>query len=311
MRRPTLLRQIPAASAATTNASGIFTVVFSSATAGLVTGHAATDVSFARLANEQPPATPLTVHRETNGLAGNSADAVKRFVDVKITITPSGINQAGSPHTFVLNVMQDDGLLAGAPGGDAFTGFGAANNAAVTVTLTGINGAIPDISSPTDLPAGNPSAISGTTNASGNFSVVFSSATTGVVIGHGSADVTFARLPNEQPPATPLTVHRETGTVASPDAFKREVDVKISIAPTAVNEVGDPHTFTVTVMQDDGLPIGFLDPATNLLVGDAFNGFGPAANQDVNITITASNGRVTPSCCRPDRTPLTSTDNSP
>ena len=41
------------------------------------------------------------------------------------------------------------------------------------------------------------------------------------------------------------STHGSTG-----DATKRFVDATISIAPDAVNAVGQPHTFTVTVMQD-------------------------------------------------------------
>ena len=197
------------------------------------------------------------MHRETNGLAGNTSDAVKRFVDTRISIAPGDVNAVGDPHTFIVTVTQDDGLAIGAVGGDAFNGFGAANNAAVTVTLTGTNGAIPDISAPTNLAAANPSMISGTTNASGIFTVVFSSATAGLVTGHAATDVTFARLANEQPPATPLSVHRETNGLAgnTSDAVKRFVDMHVSIAPGDVNDVNDPHTFIVTVTQDDGLAI--------------------------------------------------------
>ena len=59
-----------------TNALGQGSVTFSSATAGLVTGHASSDVSVGA----------ILLHRETNGLAGNSVDAVKRYVDARITI---------------------------------------------------------------------------------------------------------------------------------------------------------------------------------------------------------------------------------
>ena len=116
-----------------------------------------------------------------------SSDSLTRA----ISIAPGDVNAVGDPHTFTVTVTQDDGLAIGAVGGDAFNGFGAANNAAVTVTLTGTNCAIPDISSPTDLPPLLVSTISGTTNASGIFNVVFSSATAGLVTGHAATDVTL------------------------------------------------------------------------------------------------------------------------
>ena len=77
----------------TTDANGMMNIVFTSNTAGTVTGHAATDVAFARLLSEQPPSTPLTVHRETDGLQTNvnppsgvfnGVDAVKNFIDAAI-----------------------------------------------------------------------------------------------------------------------------------------------------------------------------------------------------------------------------------
>src|ERR1044072_2085311 len=274
----------------TTNASGIFTVTFSSASAGLVTGHASADVSFARLASEQPPATPLVVTRATSdGISGDGADAIKRFVDARITIAPSAVNPVNAPHTFTVTVLQDDGLAAGAPGGDAVSGFGPAANAAVSLTLTGTNGAIPDVNgSATPPPAANPSLVTGATNASGIFTVTFSSASAGLVTGHASADVSFARLASEQPPATPLVVTRATSDGISgdgADAIKRFVDARITIAPSAVNPVNAPHTFTVTVLQDDGLAAGAPG-------GDAVSGFGPAANAAVSLTLTGTNGAI-------------------
>src|SRR5439155_1670703 len=115
------------------------------------------------------------------------------------------------------------------------------------VTLTGSNGAIPDVSAPVNLPPTNPSVVSGTTNASGLFTVTFTSASAGQVTGHAATDVSFARLASEQPPSTPLVVHRETtGTAGNgADAVKRFINAEIFIAPSAVNAVGQSHTFTV------------------------------------------------------------------
>src|SRR5262249_7147977 len=52
------------------------------------------------------------------------------------------------------------------------------------------------------------------------------------------------------------------------------VDAKISIAPNKTNEVGQPHTFTVTLLEN---------------AGDG-NGFVAAAGEHVDLTLTNSNG---------------------
>ena len=78
-------------------------------------------------------------------------------------------------------------------------------------------------------------------------------------------------------------------------AVKTFEDAQITITPNATNEVGQPHTFTVTVMQDDGL--------TAAQGGDGVTGFTPVgAGKAVTVTLTDKNGAVdVPS------TPLTGT----
>src|SRR5262249_58648216 len=61
----------------------------------------------------------------------------------------------------------------------------------------------------------------------------------------------------------------------SGDAVKTFVNAKIAIAPDATNEVGRPHTFTVTLMED---------PGTGTFV--------PAAGEHVDFTLTPSNRAV-------------------
>jgi hypothetical protein len=61
----------------------------------------------------------------------------------------------------------------------------------------------------------------------------------------------------------------------------------VTIAPDKANEVGQSHTFTATVMEDDGLPATM----NGVTIGDGVNG--PTAVPDltpVTITLTASNG---------------------
>src|ERR671922_1491022 len=151
--------------------NGQCTITFTSNTAGTVTGHASADVD---LDGE-------TKHVETDGTGSNSGNAVKRFVDAKISIGPDDTNSVGENHTFTVNVQQNDGLTA-AQGGDGVTGFGPAPNGTTpSVTLTNSGGAVNTISS-------NTCASPGTVN--GTCSVTFTSNTAGTVTGH--ATVTFS-----------------------------------------------------------------------------------------------------------------------
>jgi uncharacterized repeat protein (TIGR01451 family) len=72
-----------------------------------------------------------------------------------------------------------------------------------------------------------------------------------------------------------VVLHRETGDGLpgdSANASKTWAGAKIEIAASATNEVGAPHTFTVTVSRDAG------------------NGFVPAPGEHVDFTLTNSNG---------------------
>lgn len=152
--------------------SGTCSVTFTSDTPGTVTGHASADVD---LDGE-------VKHVETDGTGTNSGNAVKRFVDAKISITPTDTNSIGENHTFVVNVQQNDGLTA-AQGGDGVTGFTAApNGTKPTVTLTNDSTSNYAVSSNTCAPTPGTS--------SGSCSVTFTSNTAGTVTGH--AAVTFS-----------------------------------------------------------------------------------------------------------------------
>src|SRR5262249_13988388 len=159
---------------------------------------------------------------------GSSGDAVKRFVDAKISIIPDAVNEVGQNHTFIVSEKQDEGLPAGDPNGDAATGFGPApTGTSPTVGLTDANGA-------GSVPSSNTCATPGT-DAAGQCSVTFTSASAGTVTGH--AAVTFMVGGVTLTRATDNT-HGSTG-----DATKRFVDANISIVPDRVNEVGQDHTF--------------------------------------------------------------------
>ncbi len=194
----------------------------------------------------------------------------------KIEITPDDTNQIGDPHTFTVTVMQDDGLAIGAPGGDAFDGFGPAANETVTVTLDGINGAVPDLISPDDLAPADPTLVVGVTDANGQFQVTFSSITTGQVIGSASANVVVG--------AEVFAVETDGLGDNSGPATKTFVDAKIVIDADATNQVGDPHTFTATVFVDDG-----TGTDADGVMG-SYDAVG--AGESVSISLVDSNGAV-------------------
>src|SRR5207245_10728811 len=75
-----------------TNSSGQCTVTFTSNSAGIVTGHASVTFSVGG----------VSLTRSTNATPPNTGDVTKRFVDAKITITPNGVNEVGTTHTFTI-----------------------------------------------------------------------------------------------------------------------------------------------------------------------------------------------------------------
>ncbi len=46
---------------------------------------------------------------QTDGVAPNSGDAVKTYVDANIQITPNGVNPVGATHTFTAHVNVNTG----------------------------------------------------------------------------------------------------------------------------------------------------------------------------------------------------------
>src|SRR5262249_25678693 len=103
-----------------------------------------------------------------------------QVVDARISIAPNGTNEVGATHTFTVTVQQDDGLPAGAPGGDAVTGFGPAAGASVTTSLTNSNGATATFNGGTCAP-------NGTTNAAGQCTASITSPTAGLTTANASA----------------------------------------------------------------------------------------------------------------------------
>jgi hypothetical protein len=174
----------------------------------------------------------VSLTRSTDGTAGNSGPATKRWVDAAITIAPSATNEVNHPHTFTVTVTKDTGNGAGPV---------PAPNEPVTVTLTPSNGAAPS-------PAG---PVSGLTNASGQFPVTITSPSAGKVVAHASATL------SDLGTALPITVQTDGTGSNSGNATKTFVDANISISPSGTNRVGNAHTFTAAVAVDDGSGVGF------------------------------------------------------
>jgi len=230
-----------------TDQSGQCTIVFTSSTTGQVVGDASVTLTLHGLS--------VTRDTATNPGPGGSGPATKTYVDASITIGPDATNQVNAPHTFVVTVDVDNGDGSGLhPAGGEHVDF----------TLDDVNGAahvVDEAASTCDDAGPN-------TDATGQCTIVFTSPTTGQTIGNASVTVTIGDL----------TITRDTaansGSGGSGPATKTWVDASIAIGPNGNNPVGAPHTFTVTVMKDNG-------------DGD---GMRPADGEHVNFTLTDTDG---------------------
>ena len=156
--------------------------------------------------------------------------AEKTWREFRVGVTPeSATNLLGEPHTFtVLVESTDDGTTWTPVAGAAPT---------VAVTAPGVVDA---------------ETCSAGTTATGECTVTVSSPST------GSVTLTAEYL---------ATIGEATATVLGDDAEKTWIDYRIDVAPReATNQVGDPHTFTVTLEVDRG------------------SGFGPADGEQVQIS---------------------------
>jgi prealbumin domain-containing protein len=167
-----------------------------------------------------------TVAVVTNGQNGSSGPAVKHWVDARLTLTPpQAANRIGDKHTFTAHLEFDMGSgFVDAPAGK-------------TISLSKVSG------------PGTLSAASCTTDANGECSFDLTSSATGLTTVQAAWNGTIA------------TAEGTANASAAPDqALKRWVDVKLDLTPpSAVNRVGDPHTFTAHLSFDKGDGNGFVD----------------------------------------------------
>ena len=211
-----------------TNATGDCAVTFTSNTAGTVTGHATASVTIGT----------ETFNVATDGVAPNSSDAVKRFVDLQIDLSPlTATNEVNDEHEITATVQQNDGL---ATGGDGVDGWAPAVGATVDFSLL-LNDAN------AVFVGGDDDCVTG---AAGTCLITITTSDPGDVDIHATTTFSVGGVS--------MTRTTNTGGNNSADANKVFVDGYITIAPDATNPVGVPHTFTVTVFKNLGLGDGYV-----------------------------------------------------
>jgi hypothetical protein len=180
----------------------------------------------------------VTVSRTTDGTGQNSPPATKTYVDASVQIGPDADNEVGHAHTFTVTVTA-------IPSGATPVVF---KSIAPSITPTaGLTQNTSTCSSPT---------VSGP-DGGGNFT-----ATCTVTIDSNTAGTYTANVTATVDMGTPAAeVVRSTNSSVAPHgpggsgpATKTYVDADIQLSPlTATNNVGSPHTVTITV---NALPSG-------------------------------------------------------
>jgi len=240
----------------TTNASGQCQATFTSATAGTVTAHASSSLSVAGSA-------PFTV--QTDGVAPNSGDAVKTFVDANIQIAPDATNPVGKTHTFTAHVKVNSGNGAG---------FGNAP-AGTSISFTIDSG-------PGAFTSANPCVTVGTT---GSCSITLVSQTTGTTVVSAHATLPVGGVP--------LTRHTNGAGANSRPATKLWADDTVrtdvhnsahAVITTAV--AGTVVHDNVQVAKAAGTPVSVPNPAGSVIFHRyaTINCTGAAVNQTVALT---------------------------
>jgi uncharacterized repeat protein (TIGR01451 family) len=234
-------------------------LVFTSATAGQVKGHAT-----ASLTVDGVPLTVATDGSTTVSGNSNSGDATKTFVDATIQIAGTKTNEVGVDHTFTATVQVNDGSGAGF--------VNAPDGTKVLFVIQNTNGASAKLDATADE---NGDGIFDNdqiaTTTGGVASVTINSSTAGKVIANAYTYTTAAGVntPLLSVGGVGLVRDTDTGTSAKSGpsttdvlagaATKTYVDATIQIAGTKTNEVGKDHTFTATVQVNDGSGAGFVN----------------------------------------------------
>jgi len=192
----------------------------------------------------------------------NDANETSVVVDAEAEIEASATNQVGEEHTFTVTIRADHGDGAG---------FVAEAGVDVTASL--------DAASTAGTITGG-SCLTDPTDSAGQCTVTVDSNVTGVAIVNADATVTVEGVA--------IDVSTTGYGFVVVDNTKTWVDAQISIATDATNEVGNAHTFTVTVEADYGDGAGFV----------------PIAGVDVTAVLDdlSTQGSITGGSCLTDST---------
>ena len=161
-----------------------------------------------------------------------------------ISIAPHGVNEVGSSHKFTATVTADKlGVTSPAPNGTVVNWTKTAGSAGSFIDdpAAGTQDTVDSGDPGTD-----PFDDCVTSGGTGQCSVWVSSAATGVTTVNASTTVDFGDGTTKSASTT--------GTAGnSGPAVKRWVDANVQISPSAVNEVGEQHTFNITA---NAIPAG-------------------------------------------------------
>jgi hypothetical protein len=159
----------------------------------------------------------VTVTRSTDSTHGSSGPATKTYVDGSISLSPlTATNEVGQVHTITATVTQNPGTGSSGPASGVTVNFSRLSGDATFVT--------------------NAFCV---TDGTGTCTIQITSPNAGTNVIHATATWTV----------NTVVITRSTGDNLhgdGSDVAKTFVDATISIVPSAINEVGTAHTFTIT-----------------------------------------------------------------
>ncbi|HLO35765.1 MAG TPA: hypothetical protein VK194_06775, partial [Candidatus Deferrimicrobium sp.] len=186
--------------------------------------------------------------------------------DARISVTPNGLNEVNTAHTFTVTVEKKTGAT-----------FVPAVGATVTSSLAaGSTGSITGGTCTTTV-----------TNASGQCTVIVNSSTAGTatLLVSSDIDVQGSILTRDNIASTTAP----QGPGATNNNVKTWVDGNIAITPSATNQVGVEHTFTITANA-----LGSVVPTSVAITPSVSPA--PSSSSDTCASPTLSNGGKTATC---------------
>lgn len=164
---------------------------------------------------------------DATGQGTFDGSGTKSYVDYRVQVTPaSATNEVGVPHTFTVTLERDTGA-----------GFAGLAGQTVDLVLSTTAGNV-HYSSIDGTPTSGTGAETCTTGASGTCLVTVTATTPGLA--------TLAASYSTVLDSGPFTTQPASGT-------KQYSAFRLTATPlTAINQLGEPHTFTVTLTRDDG-----------------------------------------------------------